>query len=174
MDSRFLIAFVVCLVGYVIHTVEHLLEYKGHESEKSKASKVIFTVIIFAGYLGWAFMIRFDPIQIDIHSYVALPLGLLVGLTGLMMFALSTRAKKGFYELDHLVTRGIYSRVRNPMYLGVILLHIGLPLAARTLLTLISAAIWIFLILVWKYMEEKDLEERFGEEYLEYKKATFF
>ena len=98
----------------------------------------------------------------------------MIGLTGFVMFILSTIAKKGFHESEHLVTEGIYSRVRNPMYLGTILIHIGFPIAAKSLLTLISAVIWIPLILVWKYVEGKQLERKFGQEYLEYKKQTFF
>ena len=78
------------------------------------------------------------------------------------------------YELDHLVTEGIYSKLRNPMYFGIILMHIGFPLASRSLLTLLSAAMWTILIFLWKYMEGKDLEKKFGAEYLEYKRRTFF
>ena len=60
------------------------------------------------------------------------------------------------------------------MYLGIILLHVGFPLAAKSLLTLLSAIIWVPLILMWKYWEEKDLGEKFGKEYREYKNRTFF
>lgn len=60
------------------------------------------------------------------------------------------------------------------MYLGVMLLHLGIPLVFNSMLTLISALIWIPLLFIWKLAEERDLEKRFGKEYLEYKKRTFF
>jgi protein-S-isoprenylcysteine O-methyltransferase Ste14 len=173
MTPNFLIAFAVCLFAYIYHTATHFLEYKGHTS-KSRISEIIITIIVFVGYIGWGFMIFLDPIKIPLSDYIAKPLGLLIGLIGLVMFVLSAKAKKGFYELDHLVTKGIYSKIRNPMYLGIILLHIGFPLAAKSLLTLLSALIWIPLILMWKYWEEKDLEENFGKEYAEYKSRTLF
>ena len=174
MNPVFLIAFMVCLVSYIIHTVFHFFESSERENAGSKIVEVTNMIIVFAGYFAWILMIFSDPTKMEVNSFVAAPLGLLIGLTGFVMFILSTIAKKGFHELEHLVTKGIYSRVRHPMYLGTILIHIGFPIAARSLLTLISAIIWIPLILVWKYIEEKQLERKFGQEYLEYKNQTFF
>jgi protein-S-isoprenylcysteine O-methyltransferase Ste14 len=174
MNANFLIAFLLCLAGYVFHTVIHFFEYRGYKFVKSKTVETVLTIIIFTGYFGWGFMIFSDPIEIGLSDYVALPLGLLIGLTGVVMFVLSTKAKKGFYELEHLVTKGIYSKIRNPMYVGIILMHIGFPLASKSLLTLISAIIWIPLIFMWKYWEEQDLEIKFGKEYSKYKKRTLF
>jgi protein-S-isoprenylcysteine O-methyltransferase Ste14 len=152
----------------------HVGEHKGYKFAKSKALGTILTITIFIGYAGWGVMISSDPIKMKISNSVATPLGLFIGLTGCVMLILSAIAKKGFEELDHIVTRGIYSKIRNPMYLGLILVHIGFPLAAKRLLTLVSAIIWIPLILIWKYMEEQDLEKKFGAEYSEYKRRTLF
>jgi protein-S-isoprenylcysteine O-methyltransferase Ste14 len=174
MNIMFLIAFLLCLAGYVSHTVIHVFEHKGYEFARSKTTHAILETMIFASYVGWGFMIFSDPVRISMANYVALPLGLSVGLAGLVMVIVSAKTKKGFEEIDHLITHGIYSRIRNPMYAGMILMHIGLPLAARSLLTLISAIIWVPLILIWKHMEEQDLEKKFGQEYSEYKKRTLF
>jgi len=174
MNSKFLIAFIVCLAGYVFHTVIHLFEYKGYKFAKSKTLETVLTIIIFIGYFGWGLMISSDPVKMNISNHVAIPLGLLIGLTGFVILILSVKAKKGFDELDHLVTTGMYSKIRNPMYFGIILIHIGFPIAARSLLTLISAIIWIPLIFTWKYLEEQDLEKKLGAEYSEYKKRTMF
>ena len=172
MDQNFLIAFIVCLFAYTSHTVEHFLEYKG--KPKSEKIERILPIIIFIGYVAWGFMISLDPVKMCLSDYIAKPMGLLMGLTGLALFVSSARAKKGFDEMDHLVTKGIYSNIRNPMYLGIILMHVGFPLAAKSLLTLVSAAIWIPMILAWRYWEEKELEKKFGKEYTEYKKRTLF
>jgi protein-S-isoprenylcysteine O-methyltransferase Ste14 len=174
MNIIFLIAFLLCLAGYVYHTVLHVFQHKGYQFAKSKPAHAVLEIMIFVGYLAWGFMVFSDPVKINMSNYVALPLGLLVGLTGLAIIIVSAKTKKGFEEIDDLVTHGIYSKFRNPMYVGVILMHIGLPLGARSLLTLISAIIWVPLILIWKHMEEQDLEEKFGQAYAEYKKKTLF
>jgi protein-S-isoprenylcysteine O-methyltransferase Ste14 len=174
MNAIFLIAFLLCLAGYLYHTVIHVLEHKGSEFARSKTAHAILEIMILLTYVGWAFMIFSDPVKINMSNQVTLPVGLLVGLAGLLMFIVSAKTKKGFEEIDHLITHGIYSKIRNPMYAGMILMHIGFPLAARSLLTLISVVIWIPLIFIWRYMEEEDLEKKFGKEYSEYKKRTLF
>lgn len=54
------------------------------------------SIVIFFGYIAWGFMIAFDPVKIDISKYIAIPLGLMIGVAGLVMFVLSTRANARF------------------------------------------------------------------------------
>lgn len=174
MSLKFLVAFAVCFACYVFHSVMHLLERKGHQFAESKVSHVIVPILTFAGYFAWGLMISWDPVRIGPASYVALPLGLIMGITGIVLLVAGMVAKKGFGEVDHLVTTGIYSRIRHPIYVGLILVHIGFPLAVRSLVTLVSAAIWTPLIALWMHWEEQSLERRFGREYVEYKRITLF
>jgi protein-S-isoprenylcysteine O-methyltransferase Ste14 len=41
--------------------------------------------------------------------------------------------KHGVGEEEALVTAGIYSKIRHPMYIGLILLHIGYPVIFKSL-----------------------------------------
>jgi protein-S-isoprenylcysteine O-methyltransferase Ste14 len=75
-----------------------------------------------------------------------------------------------------LITGGIYARTRNPMLLGYLMALLGLGLVSRSVgasLVLPGAytAIWTAWI---KLREEPALEERFGEEYLDYRERTPF
>jgi protein-S-isoprenylcysteine O-methyltransferase Ste14 len=70
----------------------------------------------------------------------------------------------------HLVVRGVYRHVRNPMISGVISVLLG----ESILLGLRPLALWCALftgvnLLVIPLYEEPQLEERFGAEYAEYK-----
>ncbi len=74
---------------------------------------------------------------------------------------------------DHqLVTHGIYRYTRHPIYLGVIIAIIGLPVFASSLygLLIILALIPIFLNRI--RMEEKMLTDEFGDAYRTYKETT--
>lgn len=73
-----------------------------------------------------------------------------------------------------LVTSGPYAHVRNPMLTGVFLLLFGLGAFFRSLsLVLLFTPLFIF-INAWelKAIEERELEKRFGAEYVEYRKRT--
>ena len=68
----------------------------------------------------------------------------------------------------------MYSKIRHPMYIGIILFHIGYPLIFKSLVALLSSILWAAFIFAWKVFEERNLERQFGEKYIEYKKRTWF
>jgi protein-S-isoprenylcysteine O-methyltransferase Ste14 len=69
-----------------------------------------------------------------------------------------------------LVTTGVHGWTRNPIYLGMLLLYLGIGMAARSAWTLILAPP---LALTLRYgvvaREEAYLERRFGDAYAAYK-----
>ncbi len=93
---------------------------------------------------------------------------------GIIVFliALFTIKTLECYEGD-LITKGIYSKIRHPMYLGFILWLIGGPIFFGAVFSFILSFLFIANILFWRYLEEKELEKRFFS-YLDYKKMTIF
>jgi protein-S-isoprenylcysteine O-methyltransferase Ste14 len=74
-----------------------------------------------------------------------------------------------------LITTGPFRYCRNPMTLGTILAYLGLSIAAATIVGLtLVVAFAAFLLVYLKRMEEKELAERFGEEYLAYRREVPF
>ena len=70
-----------------------------------------------------------------------------------------------------LVIRGLYRYVRNPMILGVLTVLLGEALCLQSKNILIWAiSFFVINTIYFIVFEEPDLENRFGEEYLEYKK----
>ena len=76
---------------------------------------------------------------------------------------------------QELLIGGPYRYCRNPMTLGAILAYLGLGILVGTVtgigLVLCFAGV---LILYLKLLEEKELAERFGEAYLQYKREVPF
>jgi protein-S-isoprenylcysteine O-methyltransferase Ste14 len=83
--------------------------------------------------------------------------------------AFSVRAKA-----TTLVTTGVYSRIRNPIYVFGALFLLGIIIWTGRPWLLVIFAILIPLQVVRSRQEERVLKEKFGAAYLEYKQKTWF
>ena len=82
-------------------------------------------------------------------------------------FSVSPQAKK-------LVTHGIYSRIRNPIYVFGAFVVAGLFLFLERPLLLLLIVPVLILQITRARAESRVLEERFGDEYRRYKASTWF
>ncbi|MHA3964837.1 MAG: methyltransferase family protein [Candidatus Thorarchaeota archaeon SMTZ1-45] len=108
-------------------------------------------------------------------------IGVLVLLVGSIIL-LASRFQIGHYggakiaiEKDHhLITDGMYRHVRNPQYLGFLLLFAGYSFSFGSLIVTIVTVIGLFAVFRSRMLlEEKILLETFGEEYAEYMNRTW-
>ena len=104
--------------------------------------------------------------------------GAVIGLPSLALLVLARIELGGSFSVrpkaQALVTHGLYSRIRNPIYVfggllvaGVVL-YINQPRALWLLVAIIPLQIYR------ARQEEKVLEARFGDEYQQYKSRTWF
>jgi protein-S-isoprenylcysteine O-methyltransferase Ste14 len=77
-------------------------------------------------------------------------------------------------QAKELVTHGFYARIRNPMYVFVDLMVLGLILAMRGYWFLVILGVLVVLQIRQARREAKVLQEKFGLSYLEYRKQTWF
>jgi len=73
-----------------------------------------------------------------------------------------------------LVTHGLYSRIRNPIYVFSAVLLAGVFISFHFFWGLLLLLVLIPIQTVRARHESKVLEEKFGEEYREYRKRTWF
>jgi protein-S-isoprenylcysteine O-methyltransferase Ste14 len=76
-------------------------------------------------------------------------------------------------QAKELVTRGLYSRIRNPIYVFVGVMWLGL-IVALGLYWLFIPFLVLLVVQVFRVRQEaKVLEERFGQAYLDYREQTW-
>jgi protein-S-isoprenylcysteine O-methyltransferase Ste14 len=104
--------------------------------------------------------------------------GVVIGLPSLALLVLARIQLGGSFSVrpkaQALVTHGLYSRIRNPIYffgalaIAGIFLYMNQPLYLWLLVVLIPLQIYR------AREEEKVLDARFGDEYRQYKSGTWF
>jgi protein-S-isoprenylcysteine O-methyltransferase Ste14 len=96
--------------------------------------------------------------------------GLAVGMAAIGLFKRAGTPPPPWEPTTGIVTTGIYARTRNPMYIGMALIHAGLAVALDGPIALILLAV---VMVVIRYgviaREEAYLEGKFGKAYLAYK-----
>jgi protein-S-isoprenylcysteine O-methyltransferase Ste14 len=99
-------------------------------------------------------------------------LGLGFGLRANMEFSRVGTDDRFAAPTSVIVTTGSNARVRNPMYVGLVLAYLGIVLtvnAAWALVGLPLLGLWLHFVI---RREEAYLEARFGAEYLDYKASV--
>ena len=96
--------------------------------------------------------------------------GLALGASGVISFKKAGTAIKPFEASTILVKDGLYRYTRNPMYLGMVILLIGVASYLGSLTPYVVIPVFFFIIQqCFIKHEEPFLENIFGQEYLDYK-----
>jgi protein-S-isoprenylcysteine O-methyltransferase Ste14 len=104
--------------------------------------------------------------------------GAAITIPAFLLFAAARLQLGGAFSVQAkattLVTRGIYSRIRNPIYVFGGLTIAGFMIWAHRPWLLLIFAILLPLQIFRSRKEEQVLREKFGEAYVEYKRKTWF
>jgi protein-S-isoprenylcysteine O-methyltransferase Ste14 len=73
-----------------------------------------------------------------------------------------------------LITNGLYAYIRNPMLLGmfIFMLGLGILFGSLSFIFIFTPLFIVINVFYIKAIEEKEMEKKFGAEYLEYKKRV--
>jgi protein-S-isoprenylcysteine O-methyltransferase Ste14 len=168
----FIILVIICILTHIIRSAYEILKHKKILRPTGLSFIIIFLNMALL-WISWFALCSLDEYKIILPGIIRY-IGLLIVLIGLSIFltALFTIKTLENYVGD-LITEGIYSKIRHPMYLGFILWSIGMPVWFGAYFSFILSILFIGNILFWRHLEEIDLSKRFSG-YGSYKLKTFF
>ncbi len=117
-------------------------------------------------------MVRIFHIQ-TIFAILAIAMGVILLIFSLRLFKLSGQRPEPWTSTPEIIARSVYRISRNPMYLGMSLLQMGIAAAVVNLWMLvlvIPSMVSIYWIAIRH--EEAYLEKKFGHSYLQYKNSV--
>src|SRR3989337_256106 len=118
------------------------------------------------GHLIAVALDRLGILQLEKGVFLVMAISSIMILAGLALLILGWRK---IHKAEGLVTEGIYRYSRHPQYLGILLITSAFIIQWPTILTVIMWPILLIMYIRLARKEEKDIEEKFGEEYLKYK-----
>ena len=126
-----------------------------------------FLIILIIGALGEVFhwiKIPFSPYSNIIGGAIA-SFGWLLHL---YCHRIHKQAHKKSQQIEEIVTTGIFSKIRHPMYLGIILALFGVDIAWGVIWMLIPSFLFSLLAVLIAIKEEEYLLQKLGRQYEEY------
>ncbi|MFW9912646.1 MAG: methyltransferase family protein [Candidatus Thorarchaeota archaeon] len=137
----------------------------------------ILVAFLTMNYWDWFYFI-INPSLVNLPLFITgavlVVFGLVVTTMASRVISVSTVADMRTDRRPELVTDGIYSRTRHPLYLATILLLLGLAaLYPFDRVILFSLALSTY-VLIGAYLEERKLVTVYGQRYLDYRKKVGF
>jgi protein-S-isoprenylcysteine O-methyltransferase Ste14 len=128
---------------------------------------MLFVAVVWACL--YAPSVEWNAVRIAGAAIAGVSLALLVVARLQLGAAFSIQAKA-----SKLVTTGIYSRIRNPIYVFSAMFLVGLVIVSERWLLLSPIALLVPMQIVRARKEARVLAAAFGEEYERYKAGTWF
>jgi|TARA_Y100000996_G_scaffold262058_1_gene206211 protein-S-isoprenylcysteine O-methyltransferase Ste14 len=186
IEKAFKLSLLSSMPMFLVIVLIHFFYYPTNTGDS--ANVVSFPPIIFLFSMNLAFtiamsnMYHYQIYQVPeiLNIFRSKPIGILFILVSLIIFYISIKQFNKHSEdpiptspSNLIIINGIYSYTRNPMYLALLLMQIGIGM----LLSVIHIVMFTVLTyLILKYFvifpEEKYLEDKFGDIYVRYKKSV--
>ena len=173
MNKLFLLFSGMYMFGLLVRFIYEQLKKTGKVKTENKIIFLVVFVSMCMLWVGWFNMCTVDPILMGMPTVVRW-IGFGLFIVGLCLAIGAVIQLRGLENIDHLVTNGLFSKIRHPMYLGFFFWLLGWPVYHGAAVSMSAALIGMVSVLYWRKLEEKNLENRFGEDFIQYRRQTWF
>jgi protein-S-isoprenylcysteine O-methyltransferase Ste14 len=173
MNNDYFFFVVLFVVSLAIRSGYELLK---EASKVNPESKLIFASI-FTTMCGlwvfWFLLCPFDPYKVNLPDFVRWS-GFTLFVAGMILAIGALLQLRGLENIDHLVTTGLYTKIRHPMYTGFVFWILGWSTYHGAIVSLAIGLIGIANILYWRRLEDTRLLAQYGDKYRQYRLTTWF
>lgn len=114
-----------------------------------------------------------NPLSLQqIFSWIFLTCSLFLALHGFWLLHRRGSPKENFEDTQQLVTVGVYKYIRHPLYSSLVFGGVGVFLKDPSVVGVILFIFVFIFVFVTAKVEEKDNINKFGDDYLIYKKKS--
>ncbi len=146
-------AFFIIFIPIILFVIPYFLFDKWFELDKIHLHSGIYFLISVLALTGWAFAVWSIVVQYKFGNGTPIPV----------------------MATQKMVVKKPFSICRNPMALGTIIFYVCIGILIGSVSAIVMSIIFAMILLTYiKVIEEKELEIRFGQDYVDYKKKTPF
>ena len=147
-----------------------------HRRRTSVTQRAVGVIVglLGAAAIPWAFLVATDRVALWPRGALLAAIGWTIYASGIAVIVVAQAQMGRAWRIGiddkptSLVTTGLYARVRNPIYLGVILVGLGLAALTPSPWTIASAVAYAVMIRVQVAYEESHLLALHGDAYRDY------
>jgi protein-S-isoprenylcysteine O-methyltransferase Ste14 len=138
-----------------------------------KGSLILLWITITLGFTG-GFLLSGPASHFWMgFGSVFLITGLIIRWIAILQLGKSFTVDVAITDKAQLKTDGIYTRVRHPSYLGILIIVIGFSAAMNSFYSFLVLVFPVFLTILYRIsIEEELLTREYGSNYIEYRKNT--
>jgi protein-S-isoprenylcysteine O-methyltransferase Ste14 len=173
MDSNYVILVVLFVLCLLIRSCYELLKDAGKLNPDSKLIFGFIFTTMCAVWACWFALCPIDPFRVNLPEIIQRG-GFGLFVIGMILAIGALIQLKGLENIDHLVTSGLFAKIRHPMYTGFVLWILGWSTYHNAMVSLLVGLLGIANILYWRRLEEARLLARYGDTYAQYRLTTWF
>ncbi len=165
------------------NNIQAIVLAKGNKEKKLMSVEKFLRIVSCMWVILWLFSLSVDGIRViskrNFKMEIINGVGIVIIILGIIFFELAIVTMKNSWRVGidkttqtQLITIGIYKYSRNPAFVGIDLMVIGVFILYPSLVAFLIMSLNLGAIHLQIYEEEKHLLTQFGERYDKYMRAT--